>query len=62
MSSIAFDTFKFSRRLKEMGVPEAHAEAQGDSGNYRRKHCDTGAAEALCLAMKAVCSIGRPLI
>ena len=30
MSAIAFDTLKFARRLKEVGVPEAQAEAQAE--------------------------------
>lgn len=30
MAAIAFDTLKFARRLKEVGVPEAQAEAQAE--------------------------------
>lgn len=30
MSSLAFDSLKFARRLKEAGVPEAQAEAQAE--------------------------------
>ena len=28
MAAIAFDTLKFARRLKEVGVPEAEAQAE----------------------------------
>lgn len=31
MSTIAFDTLKFSRRLKEAGVPERQAEAEAEA-------------------------------
>ena len=30
MAAIAFDTLKFARRLKDVGVPEAQAEAQAE--------------------------------
>jgi len=30
MAAVAFDTLKFARRLKEVGVPEAQAEAQAE--------------------------------
>ena len=30
MAAIAFDTLRFARRLKEVGVPEAQAEAQAE--------------------------------
>jgi hypothetical protein len=30
VAAIAFDTLKFARRLKEVGVPEAQAEAQAE--------------------------------
>ena len=30
MAAIAFDTLKFARRLKEVGVPEAQAEVQAE--------------------------------
>ena len=30
MSALAFDSLKFSRRLKEAGVPEKQAEAQAE--------------------------------
>ncbi len=33
MSQVAFDTLKFTRRLKEVGVPERQAEAEAEAIN-----------------------------
>ena len=31
MSTITFDTYRFIKRLKEAGIPEAHAEAEAEA-------------------------------
>jgi len=31
MSAISFDTYRFVKRLKEAGIPEAHAEAEAEA-------------------------------
>ncbi|MEA3405061.1 MAG: DUF1640 domain-containing protein [Pseudomonadota bacterium] len=31
MSTITFDTYRFVKRLKEAGIPEAHAEAEAEA-------------------------------
>lgn len=52
MSTITFDTLKFTRRLKESGLPDKQAEAIADAFRDAQSEADLATRQDLGIAVK----------
>jgi hypothetical protein len=54
MATITFDTLKFTRRLKESGLPEQQAEAIADAFRDAQSEADLATRQDLELAVRTL--------